>query len=147
MRTGFITAKVGRPDIYRSGAYILRLLHSSTIPWTFLPPSLSPSEQDHRDAEMDGIWLHSFKPRPGATNTGGGAGNEERDSGSDDDDRDGSAFEDDSQFETDDDDEDGDEDDSADEKAVKAVQGAFAALAVEGEDSDEEEDSEPDAAD
>ncbi|GAA5986537.1 hypothetical protein JCM10908_003790 [Rhodotorula pacifica] len=134
---GFVTAKVGRPDIYRAGAFILRMLHSSTIPWAFLPPSLSPSEQDHRDSDMDGIWLHDFKPRPGATSTGG-ADNGEADSGPDlDEDSDlGSAAEDEDESEY----EDEDEDASANEKAVQAIRGAFAALAVEG-DEDEDDSS------
>lgn len=135
-----MTAKVGRPDIYRAGAYILRMLHSSTIPWTFLPPSLSPSEQDHRESDMDGIWLRDFKPRPGATDT-----SREAESGSDDDDSEiNSSAEDESDYGESDDD-----DDSANEKAVQAIRGAFAALAVEGDDSSEDEEggdsSEPDA--
>lgn len=139
---GFVTAKVGRPDIYRAGAYILRMLHSSIIPWTFLPPSLSPSEQDHRDSEMDGIWLRDFKPRPGATDTG-----REAESGSEDDDDSGinSSAEDGSDY----DDSDDDDDASANENAVQAIRGAFAALAVEGGDSSEDKEggdsSEPDA--
>ncbi|GAA5866420.1 hypothetical protein JCM3774_004677 [Rhodotorula dairenensis] len=145
---GFVTAKVGRPDIYRAGAFILRMLHSSTIPWTFLPPSLSPTEQDRRDADMDGIWLHAFKPRPGATSTGHGDAEgsaTEDDDGGDDSER-GSSAEDDSEYED-------DEDASANEKAVQAIRGAFAALAVEGDGSSDggettssepEADSEPD---
>ncbi|TKA50181.1 hypothetical protein B0A53_06412 [Rhodotorula sp. CCFEE 5036] len=139
---GFVTAKVGRPDIYRAGAYILRMLHSSTIPWTFLPPSLSPSEQDHRDSDMDGIWLRDFKPRPGATDT-----RREAESGSEDDDSEiDSSAEDGSESDGSDD----DGDDSANVKAVQAIRGAFAALAVEGGDSSEDEEggddsSEPDA--
>lgn len=118
------------------------MLHSSTIPWTFLPPSLSPSEQDHRDSEMDGIWLRDFKPRPGATDTG-----REAESGSEDDDDSGidSSAEDGSDYDGSDDDDDA----SANEKAVQAIRGAFAALAVEGGDSSEDEEggdsSEPDA--
>lgn len=133
-----MTAKVGRPDIYRAGAYILRMLHSSTIPWTFLPPSLSPSEQDHRDSDMDGIWLRDFKPRPGATDTG-----RQAESGSDDDDSETNSS---AQDESDYDDSD-DDDGSANEKAVQAIRGAFAALAVEGDSSDPDggDSSEPDA--
>jgi ribosome biogenesis GTPase A len=36
---GFVTAKAGRPDLYRAGAFIMRQIHSSAIPWGFWPPS------------------------------------------------------------------------------------------------------------
>ncbi|GJN89589.1 hypothetical protein Rhopal_002576-T1 [Rhodotorula paludigena] len=135
VQQGFITAKVGRPDIYRSGAYILRQLHSSIIPWAFRPPALDVA------AEREGIWLKDFVPKAGA---GGAAALEEDDGASEFDGEEDEGTEE-SGSEEDDSEED---DDSADEKAVQAVRGAFAALAVEGEDdhedSDDEGDSEPD---
>ncbi|BGO98697.1 hypothetical protein NBRC10513v2_003091 [Rhodotorula toruloides] len=133
LQQGFVTAKVGRPDLYRAGAFILRLLHSSTIPWTFLPPSLDAYEQQVQRDEMGGIWLKEFVPKAGQ---GRSAAGHEAESGSDaeqapDDDEDSEEVE-----------PELDDEDSADEKAVQAVRGAFAALAVE--EGEEDEDSEPD---
>ncbi|BGO90879.1 hypothetical protein NBRC10512_002371 [Rhodotorula toruloides] len=133
LQQGFVTAKVGRPDIYRAGAFILRLLHSSAIPWTFLPPSLDAYEQQVQRDEMEGIWLRDFVPKAGQGRSGA---EHEAESGSDAE----QASED-----EDDDDEvesESDDQDSADEKAVQAVRGAFAALAIEEGEDDEE--SEPD---
>ncbi|GAA5925846.1 hypothetical protein JCM3775_005132 [Rhodotorula graminis] len=124
VQQGFVTAKVGRPDIYRAGAFILRLLHSSTIPWAFHPPGPPPC------ADKEGVWLCGFSPRARAAS--------ERDGASElDDDEDGRGTGDEETSEEGSDDE---EEDSADDKAVQAVRGAFAALAVEGEDDDEEDD-------
>lgn len=144
--SGFVTAKVGRPDIYRAGAYILRLLHSSTVPWAFLPPSLSPAEQGARDREMDGLWLHQFQPRRGATGTGRLEEVGEADSDSAEGEEDGESDADELASDDDEGSNDDEEDDSANEKAIRAIQGTFAALAVEeGKDDDEsEEESEPD---
>ncbi|BGP31353.1 hypothetical protein JCM10296v2_003117 [Rhodotorula toruloides] len=134
LQQGFVTAKVGRPDIYRAGAFILRILHSSTIPWTFLPPSLDAYEQQVQQDEMEGIWLKEFVPKAGQ---GRSAADHEAESGSEAERERASKDADNSdEVET-----ESDGEDSADEKAVQAVRGAFAALAVEGEDDEE---SEPD---
>lgn len=120
--TGFVTAKVGRPDIYRAGAHILRLLHASAIPWAFHPPGPPPCDKE-------GVWLRGFVPRAEVAGEGEGASEYE-----DDEEEEGEEL-------TEGEEED-EEEDSADEKAVKAVRGAFAALAVEGEDDDDEDDEE-----
>ncbi|BGP39270.1 hypothetical protein JCM10449v2_003208 [Rhodotorula kratochvilovae] len=121
LQQGFITAKVGRPDIYRAGAYILRLLHSSAIPWAFRPPGPPPPGCD-----VQGVWLRGFKPRAGAVREREGASEAEEEEAEE-------------GTEGSEDETDEESGDSADEKAVQAVRGAFAALAVEGEDDDEEE--------
>ncbi|BGP23992.1 mmr1/hsr1 GTP binding protein [Rhodotorula toruloides] len=136
LQQGFVTAKVGRPDIYRAGAFILRLLHSSTIPWTFLPPTLDAYEQQVQRDEMEGIWLKEFVPKAGAGRPDAddetGSGSEAEQASEDGEDSGGGEIE-------------SEDEDSADEKAVQAVRGAFAALAVEEGEGEEEGDSEPDA--
>ncbi|TNY19065.1 hypothetical protein DMC30DRAFT_424476 [Rhodotorula diobovata] len=122
VQQGFVTAKVGRPDIYRAGAHILRLLHASAIPWAFHPPGPPPCDKE-------GVWLRGFVPRAEVAGEGEGASEYE-----DDEEEEGEEL-------TEGEEED-EEEDSADEKAVKAVRGAFAALAVEGEDDDDEDDEE-----
>ncbi|GAA5844144.1 hypothetical protein JCM11251_002449 [Rhodosporidiobolus azoricus] len=119
---GFLTAKVGRPDIYRAGASILRLLHSSSIPWAFRPPSMPLAVN-----EQEGLWLKEFTPYSTGSRAavGGISEEEEEDGGGGEEDSDSVTGE--------------EEEDSAVEaetQALKAVQGAFAALDVEGEESD-----------
>ncbi|GAA6054408.1 hypothetical protein JCM3770_002243 [Rhodotorula araucariae] len=126
LQQGFITAKVGRPDIYRAGAYILRLLHSSAIPWAFRPPGALPVAGAGWGCDVEGVWLRGFTPRAGAVREREGASEEEDDDG-------GEGTEASEEEET----EEG-SGDSADEKAVQAVRGAFAALAVEGDDEDDD---------
>lgn len=129
--TGFVTAKVGRPDVYRSGAFILRQLHSSSIPWGFRPPFAGDAASQGSETQ-EGIWLREFVPKAGSgwvdyIAREGESGEEHEDQGE------GSSEEEDEYSD--------EEEDSADEKAVKAIQSVFSALAVEGEDS-EEDDSE-----
>jgi hypothetical protein len=124
LQQNFVTAKVGRPDIYRAGASILRLLHSSAIPWGFRPPP-SPFESWPL-AKQEGVWFEGFTAQ---ASKGG-----EREEGASEEEEDGEESEEAEGSESD------TEEDSADEKAVQAVRGAFAALAVEeGEDDDEDE--------
>ncbi|BGP15316.1 hypothetical protein JCM10213_002625 [Rhodosporidiobolus nylandii] len=139
---GFITAKVGRPDIYRAGSAILRLLHSSAIPWGFRPPPLpssssallSTGENDTKEAEQEGIYFPHFLP-PSARSRGQLALSPVSE-----DELPPSASE--GEEDEEDSDEEEEEEDSADEKAVKAVRGAFAVLGVdEGESGSEEEES------
>ncbi|KAL8292872.1 hypothetical protein RQP46_000566 [Phenoliferia psychrophenolica] len=56
---GFITAKAGRPDLYRAGAFILRQLHSSSIPWAFRPPF----EGDATAQDQIGIFIPGFEAK------------------------------------------------------------------------------------
>lgn len=121
-RPGFVTAKVGRPDIYRAGASILRLLHSSLLPWGFRPP---PSEfESWPMAQQEGIWFVGFVAKAASAPLREGASEDDEEEEEDDGSEEGES----------------EEEDSADERAVQAVRGAFAALAVEeGEDDSEEE--------
>ncbi|GAA5896878.1 hypothetical protein JCM6882_005056 [Rhodosporidiobolus microsporus] len=129
---GFLTAKVGRPDIYRAGSSILRLLHSSSIPWAFRPSSGSSSVPEGR---TEGLWLPNFAPQT--------AGARSRDDEFSEDEEDGHRGGRRSAPGTEEEDKEEEEtEDSADEKAVQAVRGAFAALAVEEGESDSEEVSE-----
>ncbi|GAA5953335.1 hypothetical protein JCM3765_005008 [Sporobolomyces pararoseus] len=128
---GFITAKVGRPDIYRAGAFILRQLHSSVIPWGFRPP-FSGDAANQGSETQEGIWLKQFKPKAGS----GWVDYETREKDSDDDDRSASEVDEEDSEEEEEEEED---DDSADEKAVQAIQSVFSALAVEGEEDEESE--------
>ncbi|GAA5922261.1 hypothetical protein JCM1841_001386 [Sporobolomyces salmonicolor] len=128
IQQGFVTAKVGRPDIYRSGAHILRQLHSSSIPWGFRPPFAGDAASQGASAQ-EGIYLVGFKPKAGGVlkeeTREEESASEEEESESDE-----SASEDESLEEA----------DSAEERAVRAVKSVFAALDVEGgEDSDTEE--------
>lgn len=132
---GFLTAKAGRPDLYRAGAFVMRQIHSSAIPWSFVPPA----GRDKVPRPKEGIYLSGFNPRSiSATQEAVRRAREqenEEESGSEES-RAGS--EEDEQDAEDDEDEDGAEGD-----AVAAIQSAFAGLEVEGgEDSDEEEDEE-----
>ncbi|GAA5927187.1 uncharacterized protein JCM15063_005831 [Sporobolomyces koalae] len=138
LQQGFVTAKVGRPDIYRSGAFILRQLHSSAIPWGFRPPFKGDVTSQGTETQ-EGIWLKEFQPKAGSgwvdseirTDDEGEHTHTEGEEGS----------------ESEEEEEEGDteeEEDSADEKAVKAIQSVFSALAVEGADSDDEVDDDSD---
>ncbi|GAA6025726.1 hypothetical protein JCM10207_008890 [Rhodosporidiobolus poonsookiae] len=122
LQQNFVTAKVGRPDIYRAGSSILRLLHASTIPWGFRPHLSNFDEQD-------GIAFTAFSARAAASTAkhGKAAGLDSSEDGEDS--SEASALYDLS----------GTDSDSADEKAVRAVRSAFAALAVEGGSSDSED--------
>lgn len=130
---GFITAKAGRPDLYRAGAFVLRLLHSSTIPWGFRPPFQGDASEQ---GQQDGIWIQDFKAR--ASNADALAreselvrSGDETSGDEEDEEEQGSEEERDSEEE---------EESEEDRKAVAAVRGAFAALMVEGgDDSDEDE--------
>ncbi|GAA5892459.1 uncharacterized protein JCM6883_007365 [Sporobolomyces salmoneus] len=128
---GFITAKVGRPDIYRAGAFILRQLHSSSIPWGFRPPFAGDAASQGSETQ-EGIWLKDFKPKAGS----GWVDYETRERESD---EERSGDEDVSGSEEEKEESGEEEEDSADEKAVKAIKSVFSALAVEGEDEDSEE--------
>ncbi|GAA6039125.1 hypothetical protein JCM8097_005338 [Rhodosporidiobolus ruineniae] len=136
VQQNFVTAKVGRPDIYRAGSHILRLLHASAIPWAFRPPPVgNESEREDAAVEREGIWLKGFRPK---ASPGAGAVREEEESEREEEEEEGSEEEEEEEEESE------EEEDSADERAVQAVRGAFAALAVEGEeDESEEEESEP----
>ncbi|GAA5882209.1 hypothetical protein JCM16303_002281 [Sporobolomyces ruberrimus] len=127
IQQGFVTAKVGRPDVYRSGAFILRQLHSSSIPWGFRPPFAGDAASQGSETQ-EGIWLREFVPKAGSgwvdyIAREGESGGEHEDQGE------GSSEEEDEYSD--------EEEESADEKAVKAIQSVFSALAVEGEDSEE----------
>ncbi|GAA6058876.1 hypothetical protein JCM10212_002820 [Sporobolomyces blumeae] len=133
IQQGFVTAKVGRPDIYRSGAFILRQLHSSTISWAFRPPFAGDVANQGSETQ-EGIWLKEFKPKAGS----GWVDSREfdREEGHSDDDSERDRTDEDGEEEEE---EEEDDEDSADEKAVQAIQSVFSALAVEGEDDDEDE--------
>ncbi|SCV70862.1 BQ2448_3624 [Microbotryum intermedium] len=139
---GFITAKAGRPDLYRAGAFVLRQLHSSSIPWGFRPLFKEGDVADQ--GEEEGIWLKSFvsggmvgsereERRRGRLV---GDGEEESGSGS------GSGESAEEEGGSEDVEADGNEVEVEDEKAARAVLGAFAALEVEEEDEDDEDDEE-----
>ncbi|GAA5985325.1 hypothetical protein JCM11641_005395 [Rhodosporidiobolus odoratus] len=124
VQQNFVTAKVGRPDIYRAGSHILRLIHASVIPWAFRPPDSSVDIAS--DIEPKGIWLHGFKPMTAPSLTKGEDQDESEQGGAE---------------EESEDDSEGEGEDSADDHAVQAVRGAFAALAVEGEETESDDQS------
>ncbi|KAK4057880.1 hypothetical protein OIO90_001099 [Microbotryomycetes sp. JL221] len=137
LQQDFVTAKAGRPDIYRAGAYILRQLHSSQIPWAFQPPDEHMSIGiNGRVQTTKGIWLTGFVAKASSTTAmrSGAVTTEDE----------GTHVEGTEEEEEDDDSDEEEEEDSeaeADEAAATAVQSAFAALEVEqgeGSDSDDE---------
>lgn len=137
---GFITAKAGRPDLYRGGAYILRQLHSSNIPWGFRPPFAG----DATAQDQEGIWIPNFKAKASTASElarerelAKGDRNVE-DYGSE-----GEDSQEEEEEEEEDDDQASEEDeDSDDDRAVAAVRSIFAGLEVEGGDDSEDEDEE-----
>lgn len=132
---GFITAKAGRPDLYRAGAYIMRQLHSSVVPWGFRPPSSGGGV----DVPKEGIYLGGFKRSEKAEREARErVERDERDEGSDSDEDRSEEGDEDQEEEEEDEDED-EAEDEAEVMAVKAVRSAFAMLMVEGE-SDEDDD-------
>ncbi|KAH8930147.1 P-loop containing nucleoside triphosphate hydrolase protein [Atractiella rhizophila] len=56
---GFITAKAGRPDIYRAGHAILRAMHAGAIKWAF-SPNIQESSTGVEEGK-EGIWLKEFQ--------------------------------------------------------------------------------------
>lgn len=133
---GFITAKAGRPDLYRAGAFIMRQLHSSAIPWAFTPPL----DSRRVPVPREGIYLRGFNPRSASAakenllrmmrdENGEESGSEE--------DRTGDEGEEGEESGSGSEDEDG----SAEGNAVVAVRSAFAALMNPETDSEQEDDS------
>ncbi|KAM0788802.1 hypothetical protein ACM66B_002890 [Microbotryomycetes sp. NB124-2] len=133
LQQDFVTAKAGRPDVYRAGAQILRHLHSSAIPWTFRPPSdLDKSVAGDQRIELtEGIWLKDFVPRADAQVARSVVGTTEGEEDDDEDDDDGVTSE---------EEEEEDSEAGADQAAVAAVKSAFSALEVE--EADESDDTE-----
>lgn len=132
----FVTAKAGRPDLYRAGAFLLRQLHASSIPWGFRPPFAGDAAAQ---GDQEGIYLPGFQAR---ASTESALERERALVGSGDDydseDEDGSRSElSGSEEETD---SEGEEESAANEQAVKAIRGTFAALIVEGSGSDGDDD-------
>ena len=132
--TGFITSKAGRPDLYRAGAFILRQLHASLIPWGFRPPFAGDASEQ---GQHEGIFITDFAAR--ASNADELARENELVRSGDETGDDSDAREEESGQE-DSEEEDEDTESEEDKKAVAAVRGAFAALMVEGDDDDEDED-------
>ncbi|KAI0375217.1 P-loop containing nucleoside triphosphate hydrolase protein [Pilatotrama ljubarskyi] len=57
-KKGWITARVGRPDVKRAGNAILRALAEGRIRWAFWPPGTDPSTiRAHQPQEGAGIWI------------------------------------------------------------------------------------------
>ncbi|KAI0361392.1 P-loop containing nucleoside triphosphate hydrolase protein [Trametes cingulata] len=57
-KKGWITARVGRPDVKRAGNAILRALAEGRIRWAFWPPGTDPATiRAHQPVEGAGIWL------------------------------------------------------------------------------------------
>ncbi|KAK4702727.1 hypothetical protein P7C70_g3495, partial [Phenoliferia sp. Uapishka_3] len=126
---GFITAKAGRPDLYRAGAFILRQLHASLIPWAFRPPF----DGDAAAQDQVGIWIPGFQAK---------ASNVEKER------RERMLVGEESESESEREEEEKSESESEEESeeevanqgAMKAIRSAFAGLEVE-EGTDEEEES------
>lgn len=136
---GFITAKAGRPDLYRAGALILRQMHSSSIPWGFRPPFKGdPTAQD-----QEGIYIPHFVAKASSKaelDREKAMVNRER-SSDEEEDASGSEGEG-SEEEEEESDTEEEEEDEEDEKAVNAIRSAFAFLEVEGGEDDDDEDDE-----
>lgn len=124
-RNGFLTAKAGRPDIYRAGAFILRQMHNSAIPWAFRPPASGSKPP------KEGIFLEGFKSKStSATSEAARALMEEE-----------SEEEEEEEEEESEEESEDEDDDEAEKGVVSALRSAFSMLEVEG-GSDEEESEE-----
>lgn len=138
-RPDFVTAKAGRPDIYRAGAQILRQIHSSQIPWGFRPSFGSgPTGDASNQGTQEGIWLKDFVARASVK-----SGNEGDVTAEEDEDQaEGSELD----ASEDESDEQGSQEE-ANHKAIAAVRSAFSALEVEGGASDDDDDDFEDSVD
>lgn len=130
LQLGFVTSKAGRPDLYRAGAFILRQLHASSIPWGFRPPFEGDAAAQ---GDQEGLYLPEFTARASTESAlereRALVGGDEQDSEGA---SEGSSVGDSEVYE----DESEDEEAVANERAVSAIRGTFAALAVEGEGDD-----------
>lgn len=129
--SGFITAKAGRPDLYRAGAFVLRQLHSSSIPWAFRPPF----EGDAAAQDQIGIFIPDFEAKASTAEKERRARMLVGDEESEDDEPSEEELSESADSEA-------ESEDSADDNAITAIRSAFAALEVEsgsdGDDSDDE---------
>jgi hypothetical protein len=143
--TGFITAKAGRPDLYRAGAQILRSLHTSAVPWGFRPPFRGDVSNQ---GQQEGVWIKDFVAKASTDEElrrdarRAGAGSDDDYSGSETDGRDDQDDEEDESEEVSEEEELA----SANRGAVAAVKSAFAGLTVEGGEDDDDDEDESDEA-
>lgn len=142
--TDFITAKAGRPDLYRAGAQILRSLHTSSLPWGFRPPFRGDVSNQ---GQQEGVWIKDFVAQASTEEQlrrdARRAGSDSDYSGSETDEEGHGEEEEESEEES----EDGTEEEElavANRGAVAAVKSAFAGLMVEGGDDDDDEEDDED---
>lgn len=135
-RMSFKTAKAGRNDLFRAGAFILRQIHSSTIPWSFRPPS------EELKPPKEGLFIEDFRPQSAFATSEAEMRREMEKERSDY----SEPSSEEEQEESGDEEDEGEDVEAADEGVFAAIKSAFAGLDVEsgGDDSDEVSDQELD---